>query len=114
LNRRPKVYEFLAFFVYLGVVGADRSAGVSKIMRLDSDANDLSLILRGEIKKLLLETGDLRQLSGFGSKLAGAILRIALSLQILQDVDALEVDGTNNAICLPGGKSSRCRPGTVT
>lgn len=74
-----------------------RSEAAVRILGLSPRANDHLLKLRKEIEGRLGETGDLRAISGFGSKLPGAVVRLALIFQVLQNPAATEIDAASMA-----------------
>jgi hypothetical protein len=88
--------------VVLGPDGLMRSGIVVRVLSLTDEAHRILCDLRAGLElRLDRESGDLRHLSAFASKLSGAVSRIALAFQALADSDA-EAVGTESmraAIC---------------
>jgi hypothetical protein len=86
--------------VVLTADGVTRSESQSRVLTLAPDAHAALCDLRADIESHLTEIGDLRPISGFASKLPGALARLALSMQVLQDPGASAIDGpTMRAAC---------------
>jgi len=77
--------------VTLGPDGAQKCALPTRQLLLSSEARIHLWALRSDIETRLRVDADLRPLSGFASKLPGAIARIALVLAVLRDPMATEV-----------------------
>jgi hypothetical protein len=80
--------------------GVQRSSSPALILTLAPEAREALCALRADVEKRLNEAGELRPISGFASKLPGAMARLALGMQVLQDPTATVIDGpTMRAAC---------------
>ena len=63
----------------------------ARVLTLEPAAHDVFCSLRSGLEPKLKEGGDLRQISGFASKLPGVVARLALAFQLMEDTNALTI-----------------------
>ncbi|MCU0791933.1 MAG: YfjI family protein [Opitutaceae bacterium] len=86
--------------VTLDATGPVRCEVGPRVLRLTPEASDAFDALRLDLESRIGETGDLRPVSGFASKLPGVVARIALVMQAMQDPSAERITGeTMRAAC---------------
>ncbi len=71
--------------VVLSSDGPTLHVGGPHVLRLSPDARPVFEALRADLENRIGETGDLRPISGFVSKLPGVVARIACALEAMQD-----------------------------
>lgn len=77
--------------VVVGSSGVVRHDGGPRVLPVDPDARLLMNEMRSDTEAKLAKGAALGDFRGFGSKLPGAILRIALAFQVLQDPESTSV-----------------------
>lgn len=71
--------------VILGATGPARSEAPPHVLHLAPEAEAILDVLRADIERRIGESGDLRPICGYASKLPGVVARIALTLEAMQD-----------------------------
>ena len=65
-----------------------RCEQAARVLSIDPAARDIFWPLRSELESKVKEGGELRPISGFASKLAGVVARLALGFQLMEDTNA--------------------------